>query len=827
MNADSDTVKRKWVCLSGYTVRLKGRCFDKLREFFLLTAAIFLTLPGVATANIVMSWSQFSPPLSIFLFFVEAVFFCLYAAKFINHRVNFWWILLVTFLANVVTFIVGVPIAMFVIVRIDTENFLTIGSAFVFTVFIEWGIYVLFFHREILSSTRLLKISFWGNSITYILIALAYFAYLANPHPPSYKRIVETDLQNTAAAQASYFSEHGEFCSSIEELTVEEGLTVHKDVSIQVVFADSEDFKIVAFHKKGDEGYKMIAPAGHIDKISTEEAATQIEKAAERREAIAAGLDDDEPIDENWDIRIYKAIRLGNINENSPEVDFLIEALNDERVWVRKDAARFLGVINASRSLEPLIDAMKNDVDYYVRFEAQQALVKMKDIGTVELLIETLENEELEVEIRYAAAWALAATKDPGAVDPLIDALEYPEEKLQHIAADALGNIGDLRAVDSLIAVLKKENSALQRDAARALGKLKDPRAVEPLIAALQDRKWWIRKSAASALSEIPDPRAIRPLIAAFSDWYAAVRHNAATTLGRLSDSHGIELLVVATTDERWWVREAATLALGMTKDSRAVEPLEDALRDVRPEVRRTAATALGKIEDSRVVESLIEALTDEDSSVKGNSARALGKIGDPSAVRALIATIDDKVPYVQHGVLTALQEITGVPRYHRWDRAAWLEWWEQNQADSLHENEDTVEKRGAKTPDKKKESQKRRKKKETVSIVGTWKFLVPGTNCVESVTFNSDNTFTIISNQEIQKGSYTYQKTVKTGKRHKITTSLNYDNGLPDCKGRENNLINHRATDYLEFESDGRTFTLFREPSRSEVLIGLYKKDE
>ncbi|UCH20865.1 MAG: HEAT repeat domain-containing protein [Deltaproteobacteria bacterium] len=827
MNADSDTVKRKWVCLSGYTVRLKGRCFDKLREPFLLTAGIFLALPGGAAANMVMGWSEFSPGIGIFLFFIEAVFFWLYAAKIINNRVNFGWILLVTFLANVVTFIVGVLIVEFVIFRIHTENFLTIGSAFVFTVLIEWGIYVLFFHQKIPRFTRLLKISFWGNSITYILIAVAYMVYLTNPHPPSYNRIAQTDLQNATAAQASYFSEHGEFCGSIDELTVEEDLILNKDVIIQVVFADCDDFKIVAFHKRGNNGYKIIAPAGHIDTISTEDAAALIEKAEERREAIAAGLDHDELIDENWDIRIQKAIRLGNVNDNSPQVDFLIEALNDERVWVRKDAARFLGVINASRSLEPLIDAMKNDLDWNVRFEAQQTLVKMKDIGAIELLIETLENEELDIEIRVAAAGALAATKDAGAVDPLIDALEYPERWLGDIAVNALGEIGDLRAVEPLIAVLKEENSALQRDAARALGKLKDPRAVEPLIAALQDRKWWVRKSAASALSEIPDPRAIGPLIAAFSDWYAAVRHSAAATLGRLSDSHGIELLVVATTDERWWVREAATLALGMTKDSRAADPLVDALRDVRPEVRRTAATALGKIEDSRAVESLIEALTDEDSSVKGNSARALGKIGDSIAVRALIAMIDDKVPYVQHGVLTALQEITGVPRYHRWDRSGWLEWWEQNQADYLQENEDIIEKRGAKTPDKKKEPPKSRKKKETVSIVGTWKLLVPGTNCVESVTFNSDNTFTIISNQEIQKGFYTYQKTVKTGKRHKITTSLNYDNGLPDCKGRENNLKNHRATDYLEFESDGRAFTLFRKPSRSEVLIGLYKKDE
>jgi HEAT repeat protein len=790
MNTGSNTEKKKWVRLSRVTVRSKRRRFDELKEFFLLTASIILTLPGVAAACGPMSWLEFSSGIVGFPFFIEAVIFWLFAAKFFNYRINFWWILLVTFFANLAATFGSVVITFNVLFRIHAENLLKIGSAFVITVLIEWWVYVLVFHRKIPAVTRLLKISFGANVVSYILIALAYFIYLANPPPYTYNRLVQTDLQN-----------------------------------VQVVYADSEGFKAVAYHKKGNTGYKITGPAGNFDKIPTEDAVELIEEAVERKKAIAAGLEDDEPIDENWDIRIQNAIRSGNVTENSPEVDFLIEALSDDRAWVRKDAVRFLGVINASRSLKPLIDAMKNDVDYYVRYEAQQALGKMKNVRTIELLIETLKNEGLDVETRYAAACALAETKDPAAVDPLIDALAYPEEKLQHIAARTLEKIGDPRAVDPLITILMEENSGLQGDAAQALGKLKDPRAVEPLIAAMKDRKFWVRKRAASALAEIPNPRAIEPLIAALSDCRATVRHSAATTLGRLSDSHGMELLVVATKDERWWVREAAILALGMTKDPDTIEVLVNALKDERPEVRRKAASALGTIGGSMAVESLIDALRDEDSGVRGESASALGKIGDFSSVEALIAIIKDKVPYVENAVLNALKEITGVPRYHRWDRAEWLEWWEQNQAIYRSENTDTVEKRETKTPDMKTGPRKRRKKKETVSIVGTWNILVPGTDCVESITFSSDNTFTIISNQEIQKGIYTYQKTVKTGKRHKLKTIFKYGNGLPDCKGREYNHKDQEMTCYLEFEDGGKAFTLFRRPSHSEFLIGLYKK--
>jgi HEAT repeat protein len=821
----SDVETKNRVRTNVHAVRLLGEYFHQIQHICLLTALFILMFPEMAAACGPISWVEFSSGIVGFPFFIEAVFFWLFAAKFFNCRINFWWILLVTFFANVAATFGSVVITFNVLYRIHAENLLIIGLTFVITVLIEWCVYLLLFHRKIPGFTRLLKISFGANVISYILIAVAYVIYLANPPSYTYNSSVQTDLQNVMASQASYFSEHSTYTASIEELIAEEDLTLNKDVIVQVVYADNEDFKAVAYHKKGNTGYKVTGPAGNFDRIPTKDAVELIEAAVERKKAIAAGSEDDEPIDENWDIRIQNAIRSGNVTENSPEVDFLIEALSDDRAWVRKDAVRFLGAINASRSLKPLIDAMKNDTDYDVRYAAQQVLGKMKDTGAIELLIETLKNEELDADTRYAAAWALSETKHPDAVVPLIDALSYPEQRLQHIAAYSLETMGDPKAVDPLIAILKDENSNLQSEAARALGKLKDPQAVEPLIAALKDLKWWVRKSAASALTEIPDPRAIDPLIATLSDWHASVRHSAATTLGRMIDSHSLEPLVAATQDDRWWVRQAAIMAIGMSESPDAVDVLVDALNDVRPEVRRNAVRALGKIEDFETVDVLIDALSDEDSYVRGESALALGKMGDHRAVGALIAIIDDKAPNVQHSVINALNKITGTPHYHRRDRAQWVKWWEQNQSSYRSENNDTVKEKETNTADTKTGPQKERKKKETVSIVGTWTLRVSGTDCVESITFSSDNIFKIVSGQEIQKGLYTYQKTVRSGKRHKLETIFKYDNGLPDCSGREDKIINEKITRYLEFDYDGSAFTLFPKPSGSRTLVGLYKK--
>ena len=426
----SDGVTRNRVRTNVCVVRLLGRYFHQVQQIVLLATLLILMLPGMAAACAYMSWIEFSPGIAGFLFFIEAVFFWLFAAKFLKCRINFWWILLVTFFANVASTFVSVVITFNVLYRILAENLLIIGLTFVIIVLIEWCVYLLVFYRKIPGFTRLLKISFGANTISFILIAVAYVIYLANPPSYTYSRDVQMELQNVMAAQASYFSEHNTFTSSIEELIAEEDLTINEDVIVQVVYADKESFKAVAYHRKGNTGYKITSPAGNFDRIPTEDAVKLIEAAVERKKAVAAGLEDD-----------------------------------------------------------------------------------------------------------------------------------------------------------------------------------------------------------------------------------------------------------------------------------------------------------------------------------------------------------------------------------------------------------DTVEGKNTNTPDTKTEPQKKRKKKETVSIVGTWTLWVPGSDCLESIIFSSDNIFKIVSGQEIQKGFYAYQKTVKTGKRHKLETMFKYDNGLPDCSGREDIIIHQKITRYLEFDYDGSAFTLYPKPSGSDALVGLYRK--
>jgi len=113
----------------------------------------------------------------------------------------------------------------------------------------------------------------------------------------------------------------------------------------------------------------------------------------------------------------------------------------------RAEAARVLGVIGDTRSVEPLMHSLK-DPDRSVRFTAAESLGRIGDARAVEQLAEALTDRDWYVRLHAAAA---------------------------------LGDIGDSRAVEPLTQALKDEEKAVREWSARALGNIRDSRALEPI----------------------------------------------------------------------------------------------------------------------------------------------------------------------------------------------------------------------------------------------------------------------------------------------------------------------------------------------------------
>jgi len=119
------------------------------------------------------------------------------------------------------------------------------------------------------------------------------------------------------------------------------------------------------------------------------------------------------------------------------DVEGLINALKDKEPIVRGDAAEVLGEIGDSRAVEPLIEVLKDIVQYI-------AIESLRKIGepAVEPLIKALKNKDTL--IRSGAARALGEIRDKRAVEPLTEAVKYGDMFVRSAAVGALEKIKGL-----------------------------------------------------------------------------------------------------------------------------------------------------------------------------------------------------------------------------------------------------------------------------------------------------------------------------------------------------------------------------------------------
>ena len=102
----------------------------------------------------------------------------------------------------------------------------------------------------------------------------------------------------------------------------------------------------------------------------------------------------------------WSTVVLSGCVEGQVSVERYIQALKDRDSDVREDAAEALGMIGDARAVEPLIQALKDDISSDVREEAAEALGMIGDARAVEPLTQALKDRDSDV--REEAALALA-----------------------------------------------------------------------------------------------------------------------------------------------------------------------------------------------------------------------------------------------------------------------------------------------------------------------------------------------------------------------------------------------------------------------------------
>ena len=346
---------------------------------------------------------------------------------------------------------------------------------------------------------------------------------------------------------------------------------------------------------------------------------------------------------ENPFIRARTAKLFGKIKVRK-SVKFLIEKLEDSYTIVRDYSAEALGEIKDLRAVDPLIQALINDVNKDVRKSSAEALGEIKDLRAVDPLIQALIND-VNKDVRKSSAEALGEIKDLRAVDPLIQALINDDDAgVKKSSAEVLGEIKDPRAVNPLIqALINDDDAGVKKSSAEALGEIKDPRAVDPLIQALiNDVNKDVRKSSAEALGEIKDPRAVDSLIQKIEDEDASVIISSSTALGKIKDPKAIGPLI-ENLNNNYYDFSKSKLGQKIIGYKSGFDILQHQ-KLVKKRIRMFLATALGDIGDISAVDTLMRILNDnnDDDDVRYVSGIALRSIKGEEWFRQYLSVRQD-----------------------------------------------------------------------------------------------------------------------------------------------------------------------------------------
>ena len=95
----------------------------------------------------------------------------------------------------------------------------------------------------------------------------------------------------------------------------------------------------------------------------------------------------------------------------------------------------------------------------------------------------------------------------------------------------------------------------------------------------------------------------------------------------------------------------------------------------------------------------------------------------------------------------------------------------------------------------------------EIIPVVGTWTQLILSVNCIETFTFNADNSFSGTSLNESFSGTYTFtsqsDSQSNSSNRHPFSLKVTNDNQQPDCEGDSTNDTGSAFDIIVEFPNE------------------------
>jgi len=138
-----------------------------MKRLLLGLALSLLLIPFISADLIVpVGWRILNTTIIVGIIIIETILFWLLSIKFFKIKVGFWKSLLVVAIANIVISFIGYFVSMSFSIN---KLIYFILIAFILSVVIEWGIYLLFFLNRKNVKKKLFYVSLIVNIVSYIL----------------------------------------------------------------------------------------------------------------------------------------------------------------------------------------------------------------------------------------------------------------------------------------------------------------------------------------------------------------------------------------------------------------------------------------------------------------------------------------------------------------------------------------------------------------------------------------------------------------------------------------------------------------------------------
>jgi HEAT repeat protein len=339
--------------------------------------------------------------------------------------------------------------------------------------------------------------------------------------------------------------------------------------------------------------------------------------------ALVRGLAD--PDDE---VRAKSATALGRLGDRRAVGPLLDHLLSDPAPFVRTRIACTLGQFRDPEVVNRLVQAL-GDSAWWVRMRSVEALEQIGAPAEGPLLVAL---DDPDPELRGRAAVALERL---GVSASLVQRIERGEEPAE--ASEALLRLINAGTRELLVELLGHSSPEVRQLVIAAIGQAKRrDLGAELAQVATADADPRLRAQALDVLRELRSGEGRRASRTAAAEADPRVRRAAITLLGEQGGPDSIEMLRFASGDPDPEVRVTAARALGKIGLPAAQAELHRLLSDPNPAVREAAAAATADAGFHSLVPAVAELLNDEEEAIRIAAVHALGRLGDPSVLPAL-----------------------------------------------------------------------------------------------------------------------------------------------------------------------------------------------